>query len=226
MDLVTTGDGSHTLYVPGMNEHYHSSFGAVTESEHVFIQAGLMPLAAQPRVAVFEVGFGTGLNALLTSMVALERKIHIVYHTLEKYPVGPEIASSLNYASILAPGAPELHERFMRIHQAPWDSITDIHPYFSLHKIKDDLVDFHPDFCYDLVYFDAFAPDKQPEMWSVDIFNRLFRNLNQGGILTTYCVKGIVKRMLKEAGFTLEKLPGPPGKREILRALKKTQSDG
>jgi tRNA U34 5-methylaminomethyl-2-thiouridine-forming methyltransferase MnmC len=225
MELVITGDGSHTLYVPGMDEHYHSNFGAVTESEHVFIQAGLMPLMTLPGIAVFEIGFGTGLNALLTCMEALKREIPVRYYALEKYPLAPELAAGLNYPDLLAPDSPGLQQQFMQIHQAAWNQPVVIHPCFTLHKIEGDLVDFQPEFLYNLIYFDAFAPDKQPEVWSQEIFNRLFSHLNPGGLLTTYCVKGTVKRMLKAAGFELEKLPGPPGKREILRALKKTQTD-
>jgi tRNA U34 5-methylaminomethyl-2-thiouridine-forming methyltransferase MnmC len=219
MQFVITGDGSHTLYVPELNEHYHSTFGAVTESMHVFVKAGLDFLTGKKQLTVFEVGFGTGLNALLTCMAAIERKSNISYFAIENNPVDIDVARRLNYTSMLSP----LHNPqtlFMAIHQAPWNKTSVIHPYFQVHKIHDNLISFLPDFTYDLIFFDAFAPEKRPEMWTPDIFNKLYLNLNSGGILTTYCVKGAVKRMLKDAGFVIEKLPGPPGKREMLRGVK------
>ncbi len=219
MQLVTTHDGSHTLYVPHLDEHYHSTFGAITESRHVFIDAGLYCRMAGPEISVLEVGFGTGLNALLTCIAARDKKVKVTYHTLEKFPVDSVMTEKLNYASSL-PQAPDAENLFAGIHQASWNEKTIIHPFFHLHKILDDLADFQPVFQYDLVYFDAFSPDKQPEMWTQAIFNRLYKGLNPDGILITYCVKGTVKRMLKTAGFLIEKLPGPPGKREILRGKK------
>lgn len=219
MQLVITGDGSHTIYVPRLNEHYHSTFGAITESMHIFIKAGFEQVKNPENITVLEIGFGTGLNALLTCMSADEKKINVSYHTLEKFPMSLEMANTLNYPSQFT--EPEIPGKlFHSIHKAPWNSMVEIHNFFHLRKIQADFGEFIPDFRYDLVFFDAFAPDKQPEMWTQDIFERLFRNLNPGGILITYCVKGAVKRMLKGAGFTIEKLPGPPGKREILRGRK------
>ena len=219
MNLVTTGDGSHTLFIPGLNEHYHSTFGAITESVHVFIRAGLELLAERQEISVLEVGFGTGLNALLTCMFAVNHRIKVIYHALEKFPVDAGLAKKLNYASLLSP-ALDAKNLFADIHGASWNTISILHSCFHLHKIHDDLLTFQPGFHYDLIFFDAFAPDKQPEMWTQDIFSRLYKKLNPDGIITTYCVKGDVKRKLKSAGFRIEKLPGPPGKREILRGMK------
>jgi tRNA U34 5-methylaminomethyl-2-thiouridine-forming methyltransferase MnmC len=225
MQLVITGDGSHTLYIPELNEHYHSTYGAITESMHVFIKAGLGFLSSKKQVSVFEVGFGTGLNALLTCMAAIEGGTSIIYYALENTPVDYKVVSRLNYAAILSPRL-NLQNLFIAIHQAPWNKTSNIHPYFQLHKINDSLIGFIPDFTYDLIFFDAFAPEKQSEMWTSSIFKRLYDGLNPGGIITTYCVKGTVKRMMKQAGFVIEKLPGPPGKREILRGVKEVIADG
>lgn len=219
MQLATTRDGSHTLYVPHLDEHYHSTYGAITESRHVFLDAGLLRRMEGPEVSVLEIGFGTGLNALLTFITARDKQVKVTYHALEKFPVDLVLVEQLNYASLL-PRVPDAESLFASIHRASWNETTILHPFFYLHKIRDDLADFQPEFKYDLIFFDAFAPEKQPEMWTQDIFNRLYKNLRPDGIITTYCVKGTVKRMLKTAGFRIEKLPGPPGKREMLRGTK------
>jgi tRNA U34 5-methylaminomethyl-2-thiouridine-forming methyltransferase MnmC len=219
MQLLITGDGSHTLYVPELDEHYHSTYGAITESLHVFIKSGLEALPAKKNISIFEVGFGTGLNALLACMAAVRLGANISYFALEKNPIDMELIGNLNYATHLS-AENNSQEMFMVIHQAPWNETSRIHPGFQLHKIHESLLGYYPGFTYDLVFFDAFGPGKQPEMWNTEIFKRLFDKLNPGGILTTYCVKGDVKRMVKQAGFKIEKLPGPPGKREILRATK------
>jgi tRNA U34 5-methylaminomethyl-2-thiouridine-forming methyltransferase MnmC len=170
-------------------------------------------------IAIFEVGFGTGLNAALSFLSVLYRGIRATYHTLEKYPIDPDLAVRLNYESFLVPsGLPEGF--FAKIHQVAWNTTAALHPSFHLHKIRDDLTTFQPDFRYDLIFFDAFAPEKQPALWTREIFDRLYRNLNDGGILTTYCAKGSIRRMLQHAGFRVDRLPGPPGKREMLRAQK------
>lgn len=219
MRLIITGDGSHTLYVPELEEHYHSTFGAVTESLHVYIRAGLEKMADRGEITIFEVGFGTGLNAALSFLSVLCSGIRTTYHALEKYPIDPDLACHLNYESILvASGLPEGF--FAKMHQLPWNTTAALHPSFHLHKIRDDLTTFQPDFRYDLIFFDAFAPEKQPALWTLDIFDRLYRNLNAGGLLNTYCAKGSIRRMLQHAGFRVNRLPGPPGKREMLSAQK------
>jgi tRNA U34 5-methylaminomethyl-2-thiouridine-forming methyltransferase MnmC len=218
--LVLTGDGSHTLFIPELKEHYHSTYGALTESIHVFIRNGLDCFGGSGEISIFETGFGTGLNALLTSVNAARMKVKVWYTALEKYPVDPQIVKQLNYPLLLKDSDNDAERLFAAIHEAGWERMTEIHPLFHLKKIKGDLCTYIPDASFDLVYFDAFAPDKQPEMWTGEIMHRLVSAMKPGGIFATYCVKGSVKRILKDCGLTVEKLPGPPGKREILRARK------
>ena len=211
--LQQTADGSATLFVPDLDEHYHSVKGARTESVHVFIDMGLRacPVAA-PRV--LEVGFGTGLNALLTWDEAEHARRPVSYTTLERYPLRLDEALSLGYGG--ADG------RLRALHAAAWETPVTLSPCFTLCKRQADFTTLPlPGGAFDLVYFDAFAPDKQPEMWTDERFSALFAALSPGGILTTYCAKGEVRRRLQRAGFGVERLPGPPGgKREILRARK------
>jgi tRNA U34 5-methylaminomethyl-2-thiouridine-forming methyltransferase MnmC len=216
--LQTTNDGSHTLFVPELDEHYHSTNGAVEESRHVFIRAGLHACQMDV-IRVFEVGFGTGLNAFLTYLDALESHKKISYTSIELYPVSVELADLLNYPS--ATSAAEAHV-FRDLHQSPWNEEVDISDFFHLKKIQNDLNEwsFGQKEQFDIVFFDAFAPDKQPEMWTQKIFDCLFQVLSPGGIFVTYCAKGIVRRMLQKSGFEMERLPGPPGKREMLRGKK------
>lgn len=215
--LEPTADGSNTLYVPELNEHYHSVKGALTESAHIFIQMGLNHAqAANPRV--LEIGFGTGLNAFLTLLEAEKSQRTIHFTSIERFPLSEDIVRKLSYPETIAP---EECEKFYALHTAPRNQEVKISPYFTLHKIEGDFTHFSFSEYYDVVYFDAFAPEKQPEMWSQPLFDNLYRQMNPGGILTTYCAKGVVRRMLQAAGFTVERLPGPPGgKREILRATK------
>jgi tRNA U34 5-methylaminomethyl-2-thiouridine-forming methyltransferase MnmC len=218
--LVITGDGSHTLFIPELNEHYHSTFGAMTESVHVFVRNGLDCFAGNSEISIFEAGFGTGLNALLTALRALRMGMKVRYFALEKYPVDPLMVDQLNYPQLLKDTENDAEGLFSAVHHAEWETMTEIHPFFHLKKMKGDLCFFIPGENYDLIYFDAFAPDKQPEMWTDDILHRLVSAMKPGGIFTTYCVKGSVKRILKDCGLSVEKLPGPPGKREILRGRK------
>jgi tRNA U34 5-methylaminomethyl-2-thiouridine-forming methyltransferase MnmC len=216
MQLVITGDGSHTIRVPQLNEHYHSTFGAIAESMHVFIKAGMDTLPANEAITVLEIGFGTGLNALLACLATVNSSRAVTYYGLELNPVPYDLICGLNYPELLSPEH-NPQELFRAIHQSPWDQPCFIHDHFQLTKIHQSLIGFQPDFTYDLIFFDAFAPEKQIEMWTAEIFTMLYKGLKSGGIMTTYCVKGEVKRMIKQAGFNIEKLPGPPGKREILR---------
>lgn len=210
--IEKTDDGSATLFVPELNEHYHSTKGARTESQHIFIDMGLKASdALAPRI--LEIGFGTGLNAWLTLEEAerSERKIH--YTGLELYPLEWQMIEQLNYVTD--------KELFEQLHTAPWQEAVSITTHFTLLKMEVDANKWQTEESFDLIYFDAFAPEKQPEMWSQELFNRLYVLLNDGGILTTYCAKGVIRRMLQAAGFIVERLPGPPGgKREILRARK------
>jgi tRNA U34 5-methylaminomethyl-2-thiouridine-forming methyltransferase MnmC len=212
----TTGDGSFTLYVPELDEHYHSMNGAVQESRHVYISAGLNHYIDSfndncKEIQVLEFGFGTGLNAFLTALEAEKQKIKIRYTALEKYPLPQEITNQLNYSS-------DNQTLFQGIHQSAWENPVLITPCFTLQKSAIDFADFDFPDRYDVVYYDAFAPDKQPEVWTQKLFDKIFAAMNSGGVLTTYCAKGNIRRMMQQAGFSVERIPGAPGKREMLRA--------
>ena len=214
--LICTEDGSHSLYVKELDEHYHSVHGAVTESEHVFIEAGLKAVPGD-HIDIFEMGFGTGLNAFLT-LIEIRGSGKTVHYTgLEKYPLEPDTLESLNYASF---SPKNLGKFFNALHRAPWNKKTEINFEFILEKIDGDIrnLDFLNQF--DLVYFDAFSPDKQPELWTTGIFIRIFRSMKSGSILTTYSSKGQIRRNMAEAGFRVEKLPGPLKKHDMTRAWK------
>ena len=217
MKLEQTADGSYTLYVPELDEHYHSIKGALTESQHIFIDMGLKHSSVNsPKI--LEIGLGTGLNCILTLLEAEESQRHIHYTGIERYPLNEEIIRKLDYPSMIGN---KHEEKYLAIHQTPWEEDTHLSPWFTLHKIEGDFTHYTFENKYDIIYFDAFAPEKQPEMWEQSLFDNLYNVLNEGGILTTYCAKGIVRRMLQTAGFKVERLPGPPGgKREILRATK------
>jgi tRNA U34 5-methylaminomethyl-2-thiouridine-forming methyltransferase MnmC len=217
--LEATADGSFTIYVPDLDEHYHSMNGAVQESQHVYIEAGLghyinnyYSKKQQTEIQLLEFGFGTGLNAFLTASEAEKQKIRIKYIALEKFPLSQEITSQLNYPTAVN------QSLFHNIHHSEWENPILITPYFTLHKLALDFFDYDFPNRYDVVYYDAFAPDKQPEVWSQELFDRLFSAMNQGGVLTTYCAKGSVRRMMQQAGFSVERIPGAVGKREMLRA--------
>ena len=217
MNIEPTADGSNTLFVPELNEHYHSIKGALTESEHIFIRMGVEHHPS-PSPRVLEIGFGTGLNAFLTLLYADKTQRTVHYTSLERYPVAPELISHLGYPERICP---EHAVDFYALHRAAWEEDIPLTPYFTLHKVQTDFTTYDFPDAYDVVYFDAFAPEKQPEMWTQDLFARLYHSLRPRGILTTYCAKGIVRRTLQAVGFTVERLPGPPeGKREILRASK------
>lgn len=218
--LITTDDGSHSLFVPHLNEHYHSTHGAIQESRHVFINMGLSACQLQ-QINVLEIGFGTGLNALLTQLESGKTGKQIHYTSFELYPLKTGSVKQLNYAQLLADEDEASH--FLALHRAPWGEAIEITPNFTLHKIETDFSTPNNINCnigFDVIYFDAFAPEKQPEMWTQPIFEKLFSLCNKNGVLTTYCAKGVVRRMFESVGFTVERLPGPPGKREILRCRK------
>lgn len=214
-----TKDGSLTLYNPSLGEHYHSTHGALQESRHIFIGYGLLPLlASNPTepLHILEVGFGTGLNALLSWREATRVSHPIHYTTLELYPLEPVVYEQLHFD--LAPQA-VTQERLQQLHRAQWDKPIIMDEYFTLHKRHVDLtsVDLGKE-SYDLIYFDAFSPEAQPELWSEEGFIRIAEASALGAVLTTYCAKGEVRRRLQRAGFMVERLAGPPGKREVLRA--------
>lgn len=214
--LVVTSDGSHTIYIPELNEHYHSIHGAIQESGHIFINNGLKTITASP-VSILEIGFGTGLNALLTLLEIKGTDMIFNYTSIEKYPLPPSIIEKLNYAEIIGDDAVKL---FNELHSSRWNEFVRITDNFSLRKVQGDLTDMVPDGSYNLIYFDAFGPDKQPEMWSKEIFSGISSITQPEGVLVTYSAKGEVKRNLRASGFEVKLLPGPPGKRQMIRAVK------
>ncbi len=218
--IESTADGSHTLFVPSLNEHYHSVNGAKQESNHIYINAGLLHFLKDD-IKVLEIGFGTGLNAYLSLQTTQNTTKKIDYTTLELYPLSMEIVKQLNYVESCNS---ENKKFFDLLHSCDWGKRNEITASFYLTKIQTDFCKLNLPLelnnTFDIIYFDAFAPEKQPEMWSQEIFNTLYSLTNRDGILTTYCAKGAVRRMLLQAGYSVERLPGPPGKREILRATK------
>jgi tRNA U34 5-methylaminomethyl-2-thiouridine-forming methyltransferase MnmC len=218
-ELIRTKDNSYTLFVPELNEHYHSTHGALAEAEHIFIGAGLKPLEDLKVISILEIGFGSGLNACLTALYAEDKGLNIFYQGLEKYPVAEEEWRALNYPQIIKnTSSSAIMEA---LHAAEWEEDTKINSTFQLLKSKIDFRDFRAsENSFDLIYFDAFAPSVQADLWELAIFKEMYKSLKPGGRLVTYCVKGSVRRTMKEAGFSVEKIPGPLGKREIARALK------
>ena len=217
-EIKISKDGSHTLFVPELNEHYHSTNGAVQESMHVFINAGLKQISTE-NINILEFGFGTGLNAFLTAIESIGKTIR--YHSMEKYPIEPGTIAQLNYGS--------LHEGkfkalFDKLHDSSWEKENKIDNRFYLKKQQCDFKTVELEQKYHLIYFDAFAPEIQPNLWTKEIFEKAYNSLLHGGVLTTYCAKGVVRRTMQEVGFKVERLPGPPGKREILRATKTVSS--
>ncbi len=214
--IIKTEDGSHTLYVPALDEHYHSIHGAIQESEHVFIKNGFDISGSDP-LHIFEAGFGTGLNALLTAISNLNSKRVVFYTAFEKYPVDPIIIKSLNYNSYFGEDGLKI---FRLIHSSEWGKMNRIWENFSIRKVNGDLIRDSIQGRYGLIYYDAFGPDKQPEMWTTEVFRKIAEVTVKDGIFVTYSSKGVVKRMLRDCGFKVNLLPGPPGKRHIIRAVK------
>lgn len=220
--FVTTGDGSHTLFHAGLNEHFHSRHGALSESRFVYLEEALRAWWARHeearKVEVFEMGFGTGLNALLAWEEARKRDAVVHYHTVELYPLNIPEAAQLNYGALLPEAAQAQHD-LQALHRAPWEEACAMDAHFRLSKYATRLESFPlPEAAYAVVFFDAFAPDKQPHLWTEAVFGRLFRAMRPGAVLTTYSAKGAVRRRMQSVGFEMEKRPGPPGKREMLRA--------
>jgi len=213
-----TYDGSDTIWSEHFQEHYHSIHGAIRESSYIFIEQGMMAVPpVEETLKVFEVGFGTGLNCLLTALTSLNLLVPVEYTSIELYPLSDTVWPLLNYPEAI--GGEETSTLFRQIHQLSWNRTSLINPLFTVNKIHGDILLLKPETKgYDIVYFDAFSPAIQPEMWSVSQFEKLSPLLKSGGVLITYSCQGQVKRNLRQAGFTVEKLPGPPGKREILRA--------
>jgi len=213
--IKLTNDGSPTIYNATVNECYHSIFGAIQESQHVFIKNGF-ELIKKQHLNVFEMGFGTGLNAFLTLVSAEENNITTFYDAIELYPLENKIINELSYEiknSIY-------NNKYNEIHNANWGEYNEISPHYYLRKIKANILEYEFEKTYDVVYFDSFSPEKQPELWTYEVFKKIFNNIQINGILTTYCAKGIVKRTLKSVGFEVNLVEGPPGKRQMIIAIK------
>ncbi|MFM8431177.1 MAG: tRNA (5-methylaminomethyl-2-thiouridine)(34)-methyltransferase MnmD [Bacteroidota bacterium] len=221
LERVITRDGSATLRVVGWDETYHSRHGAVRESEHVYLKNGILKaleiFTDRSPIRILEMGFGTGLNVLLAIGASLDFKgIKIEYHSIDSYPIDVDTAKSLDYPSHL--GRPQLESLFEKVHDAPWNYPQIIHDDFILHKVETSIRDYIPEARFDLFLYDAFGPRVQPELWNVDCFRKVKPWLRDGAFMVTYCAKGEVKRAMQSAGFKVEALPGPPGKREMTRA--------
>ena len=219
-DILTTSDGSHTIYHKGLDETYHSRHGAWQESVHVFIKNGLdfkLSFNLNKKINILEVGFGTGLNALLTLQMAYRADCLISYTTLEAFPLKEEIWSHLNYDDT----NPESRSLYEKIHLLPWGEQHLVTPNFRLLKVHSTIQEINlSELSYDLIYFDAFAPSKQPEMWEPVVLKKIVDAMSCNGIFVTYCAKGQLKRDLKNLLLQVETLEGPPGKKEMVRAIK------
>lgn len=218
-EIQVTADGSHTIAIPEMKVTYHSHHGAIEESMHVYIKAGLHTLLPNPPtrnpLSILEIGFGTGLNALLSLREATTLQQHIQFTAIEPFPLSASEIAQINHGNLLS-----LQENFLKIHQANWEQDIVINKYFSLKKINRSLsqpLNISPVNC---IYFDAFSPAVQPELWTKAVFEEMYQLLVTGGILVTYCSKTVVRRAMEAAGFTVTKIPGPYGKRDIVRAGK------
>ena len=217
LKIIQTADGSHTLYSEQHHAYYHSTNGALQESLHVFIKCGFDYLTLD-EINILEVGFGTGLNAALTASSAINKKQKTKYTGIDLYPPDEDTLLRLNYKSVLNK---EDAEAWKNIISIKWGAENRINDFFLLKKIKADFADLNLTDNFHLIYFDAFAPDDQPEMWTLKVFEKLYQATASNGVLVTYCSKGIVKQALREAGYIVERLSGPPGKRHIIRAIKR-----
>lgn len=226
--IILTEDGSATIHLEEWNESYHSKHGAVQEAYHVFIRNGLDYFKENSELSILEIGFGTGLNALISFLEISETHQKINYTGIEKYPVLEEEFRVLNYPKALKQFNPDLKfseteilEIYNSLMNARWEEFQSIHPNFQLKKAQADFLEFdYPKETFDLIYFDAFGARVQPELWTEELFEKLFQSIKSGGMLTTYSSKGSVRRALISVGFRVEKRPGPPGKREMLVAFK------
>jgi tRNA U34 5-methylaminomethyl-2-thiouridine-forming methyltransferase MnmC len=218
--IIVTQDGSHSIKVPGMSATYHSVHGAIQESRHIFIEAGLKTLlsAEGASLNIFEMGFGTGLNALLTIIEAKKLQKAIYYETVEQFPLDITEAILLNYCKQL--DREDIQPIFEQFHSCEWENKITITENFRFKKSRTNLLNFATLETFELIYFDAFSPNVQPELWTKEIFEKMFSMLKPGGVLVTYCSKGDARRAMQSAGFLVEKLPGPKGKREIIRAAR------
>lgn len=216
--IVRTADGSKTLRLPAWEEAYHSMHGALQEAYHVFIRSGLDQFQSR-ELSLLEMGFGTGLNALITLLEAPARQLRIRYTALEAFPLVASEWEALEYGQLF-PEREMASRFFTQLHQAPWEKPCQLTPDFELCKLQKDFLDFESEPRFDLIYFDAFGARVQPELWTEAVFRSMYAALQPGGLLVTYAAKGSVRRGMQAVGFGVERLPGPPGKREMLRARK------
>ena len=217
-EIFITSDGSTSIYLPGWDEQYHSKHGAIQEAYHVFIKNGLDFFKKDTEVSILEIGFGTGLNCFITFLEARKINLTINYTGIEAYPVIQQELDQLNFVSELKVSGDQ--HIFHKLHSIPWDMEQKLSNTFSLFKKKEYIENINDSDLYNLIYFDAFGADTQPELWTEIIFKKMYRALKQNGILVTYSAKGSVRRAMKEVGFEVERIPGPPGKRHMLRAVK------
>lgn len=216
-EIIITADGSTTIHLPEWDEQYHSKHGAIQEAKHVFIKNGLS-LFSNSKISILEIGFGTGLNSFITFLEAKKFNLTIDYVGVEAYPVSQDEIKKLNYVSELE--VTEFNLVFNEMHQQGWETKKEISPFFSLTKRKQFFNEINDQNKFNLIYFDAFGAQVQPELWTIAIFKLMYSALKKRGVLVTYSAKGSVRRAMQEVGFTVERLPGPPGKREMLRATK------
>ncbi len=216
--IIVTADGSLTIHLEEWNEHYHSIHGAIQEAKHVFVKSGLS-LFSNTSISILEIGFGTGLNCFITFLEAKKLNLKVDYVGAEAYPVSNEEINCLNYVDELK--AAEYNSVFNEMHQAKWEIKNSISANFSLTKRQQFFNEINDVNAFDIIYFDAFGARVQPELWTEEIFQKMFNSLKPNGVLVTYSAKGSVRRAMQTVGFLVEKLPGPPGKREMLRAVKK-----
>lgn len=216
--IIQTKDGSNSLESPRFGAMYHSIHGAIQETQTVFIDAGFVYKAQSKKpLSILGIGFGTGLNAFMTYLEANKQQIEIQYVGVEAYPISLELAKQLNYPSIL--NVPKEKEHFLKLHEQQ-DIVIELSPYFSFCKKVSQFEALTYQQQFDIIYYDAFAPSIQPELWKASLLSKMYEALKPTGILTTYCAKGIFKRTLKSIGFKVEGIPGPIGKREMTRATK------
>jgi tRNA U34 5-methylaminomethyl-2-thiouridine-forming methyltransferase MnmC len=216
-EIIITADGSTTIHMPEWNEQYHSKHGAIQEAFHVFIKNGL-EAHKSPELSVLEIGFGTGLNCYITLLEAAKKNLRIDYIGVEAFPIQEDEILQLNYVSELE--SRNYAHKFEEMHLFPWDEKQQVHENFFLTKRQQLIKDISDIDAFDLVYFDAFGARVQPELWTEEIFQKMYASMKKNGVLVTYSAKGSVRRAMQAVGFKVTRLPGPPGKREMLQAVK------
>ncbi len=215
-ELFLTEDGSHSIYSNIYKVPYHSRHGAIVETNTVFIDAGLKPKMSQDIIGILDIGFGTGLNALMTLLHLQDSETQIYYEAIEAHPISIEVAKQFNYSTQLSID----QSIFLQLHELDWDIKHKLNDTFDFKKQLNTFENFKTDHKFDIIYFDAFAPSVQPDLWETGLLSKMYDLLNSDGVLATYCAQGQFKRNLKAVGFSIEPLPGPPGKREMTRARK------